>query len=285
MMLQEYPLPQLKSVEELFEDMNLTPIGHDLLKVAGGHPKTLEVVRDVLINNTSQNFSDLLKKVWDKSRTSILGIDHGRKLLASAICSIYVTITTPIVTEDDGLQLTTDGARAAGYCAYLKVLRNSSRVIPVLTPFQVIEYFTALDDTLGHHFMSSFRSRNEQALFGGLQFEIFHATFECFYRMLWSDEVLVRCQTAKIRELYEAAEFSPQFDDAEISLPDKIFFFEAPETCLDYFVENNRLTGDSCLATPWFVKTHFYNDNDDRGRKGVFPKIVSVAVRPCESWI
>ncbi len=248
--LQEYSLPQLTSIPVLFEDMNLTPIGQDLLKVAGGHPKTLEVVRYVLVDPPSQNFADLLRLVIKNSRNSTVGKAIARNLLASAICSISVDLSDTILIIKRYREFTVDEARAAGYCAYLDVLRNSSRVIPVLTPFQVFEYFTALDYTLGHHFMSSFRSRNEQALFGGLQFEIFHATFECFYRMLWSDKVLVRCQSAKISELYEGAEFSPQFDDAEISLPDKIFFFEAPETCLDYFVENNRLTGDSCLATP-----------------------------------
>jgi hypothetical protein len=245
---QQYPLPQLKSIDALFKEMDLSPIGQDLVKVAGGHPKTLEVVWKVLVRYQSQNFNDLLDLVLAESRHSVLGLTVARGLVASAICSICVERTQNILTLADGRKYTTDETRAFGFCAYLDVVSEPSRIIPVLTPFQVIRYFMALNTILGKRFGSSFQSRKEHVLFGGLQFEIFHAAFECFYRMLWSDnKTLTRSGTATIRELYErVALFSSKFDDAEISLEDESLFYEAPYVFYEYFVENGNLRGSNC---------------------------------------
>lgn len=228
--------------------MDLNPIGQDLVKIAGGHPKTLEVVRSVLVGYPSRNFSDLLNLVLNESRHNVLGLNVARGLVASAICSICVERTQKIVTLTHGQTCTTDETRAYGLSAYLDVVLEPFEIIPVLTPIQVIQYFMALDKELGKCFGSSFQSRKEHMFFGGLQFDMFHAAFECFYRMLWPDKkTLTRTGTATIRELYgRFAQFSSELDDTEISLEDQSLFYEAPADFYECFVENGNLKGSYC---------------------------------------
>jgi hypothetical protein len=124
-------------------------------------------------------------------------------------------------------------------------------MIPVLTPLQVIRHFQSLQKSLAKIFQESFCSRNEQSLFGGIHFEVFHAAFECLRRMLWIDKKLQRLEATSIVSFYgRAALCSKDARDSsfKMTLHNKYAAFTASVFFTEYFVAEGRVTGCFCFG-------------------------------------
>ncbi len=238
------------SIDKLFRDIDVSGPGRDLIGIAGGHPRTLESVRDVVLANRNgpdymerARFKELFMNVINKNKGSRLGND-GKTLVAAAICSRSVGRGVKIMSAAGSAMLSADDARRKGYCSYLVNTNSPERFTPVLTPFQMIIYFVTLEDTKGFALLDSLRSQNEQSSFTGQPFETFHAVFECFYRGLWVDSKLERPDTILIRSLYgTGATFSSQFSNSSVTLHGDYYYDMTMSTFVEYFISKNRLAG------------------------------------------
>jgi hypothetical protein len=233
-------LDPLVSIDKLFVGMLLSDSGKALVKMAGGHPGTLRLVKDVLKQNPKEDdLPKLIRLVGVMAKNWFVPYYDALPLLRSAVCSVPVQRTQKIMSS-----LTTDDVRSSGYCSYLHVISEPSRLIPVLTPFQLVHYFKDFDDVLGDKFRDSFRARKDQYFFGGLNFEWFHSTFECFRRMLWSDKSLGRVEYTTMRQLYQmGGVFADEFEDSDVRVFDTYALEEVhPLKFTPYFVSNGELT-------------------------------------------
>ena len=248
--VKEHDLRQLMSIEELFSDMRLTLVGQDLIKFGGGHVRSLKAIRDVLIKEEERtietNFSDLLDEALNVSSVSFLPMETATALVGAAIGSVPVTKFRPIMAIPPNMneRLTVDQIRQKGYCTTVPV--GGNQVIPILTPAQIVLFVRHRYPNFHKHFQGSFRSRNEQRLFGGLQFELFHSIFDALSRMLCVDGTLTRLKKISIRQLYNRnlTHDNNGEEDDTIPLFDKYLNFESGMQCLDYFLtKDGRATG------------------------------------------
>ena len=231
---------QLVNVKELFKSMDLTDNGKALVKIAGGHARTLENIRNVISKHgSSESLPRLLQEVNKIQKQSLAPLSVVKPMLSAAVNMVPVQRNKELLPG-----LTTDDVRSSGYCAYLHVITDPDELIPVLTPFQIIHYFRSLDPRLAGKFRDSFIARKDQYFFGGLNFEWFHSTFECFRRMLWSDKSLGRVEYTTMRQLYQlGGVFADEFEDTRVRLFDAYALEEGhPIKFTPYFVSNGELT-------------------------------------------
>lgn len=243
---QEYALQQIVSVDKLFANMALTDNGKALIKIAGGHCRTLENVQRVLENNPQEDrLPELLTLLGEEQKVSMTDLETAKPVLRSTISGIAVGLRRIIMVAGSS-SYSADALRAYGYCSFLHSTKDYEMVIPALTPYQLVLYFSSLDAVLGEQFRDSFRSRKDQCNFGGIVFEKFHVAFECFRRMLFANEKLERLTSSSIRQFYgkDDACFSSDFDECSMSLHDKYIFEDVPQSKFTrHFVSSGFLTG------------------------------------------
>lgn len=254
-MHQEFALEQLVSVDKLFKNTTLTDNGKALVKIAGGHSRTLQNVKTVLEKNSQEDrLPELLTLLDREQNKSLDNLEDAKPLLRSSVTGTPVSRRQPLVNYG-GVTLTTDEVRAHGFCAFLRVIDEPFRMIPVITPYRLSKYFQKMNEVLGNQFRDSFCSRSDQHNFGGIDFGKFHSSFECFRRMLWTDASLGRVKTASIKDVYQTGEtlFSKDFQNTLIRLPETYVLKEAlSQTFHEYVESGGSLYGDKfvCFSFP-----------------------------------
>lgn len=252
--MKEYNLKQLQSVELLFDGVDLRGAdgaGQELVKMAGGHPRTLEIIHSLLVQEGKKqqvekmHFSELLSVVLERIRHTNVKWEDAKSLVASAICRIPVSRTQSILTQfRSGKKIvsTVDEVRRNGYCPYLVKAFAGGKyvgVVPVLTPIQLLCYFKEANPKMGDRLQYSIHSSADQADFCGRPFELFHSLFDAYSRMSWRTEALLRPPSVSIRDFYtrnfDAKEEEMDTKDV-IPIYDKYTFKWVSANFLDFFI-------------------------------------------------
>jgi hypothetical protein len=260
-LFKEYNLKQLESVEKLFDGSDLLDAdgtGQELVKMAGGHPRTLEVIHTLLTEEKQKklpaklSFSELLHQVMQAMGKSNITWKDAKSLVGSAICRIPVSETQRILTHvhsDEETGLTVDEARRNGYCSYLVKAYTAKKFVgfvPVLTPIQLLHYFKEANARMGLIFQDAIHSSTNQADFGGRPFEYFHSLFDAYSRMSWRTDALSRPHSVLIRDFYKRnfdATVGGNIRNDDIPLYDNYVYYKTPDNFLDFFVPSDEFNG------------------------------------------
>ena len=255
-------MKHLESIGQLFQGLDLREAdcaGEDLVNMAGGHPRTLQYVHGLLVeerrkkDSEKRRFAELLDKLMDKCRSQSNSYwIVGKQLLGAAICSVPVRPEQRILAMSDnsGL-LTVDQVRENGYCTYL-LEHGGAKVIPVLTPLQVVGYFDQFSSSMAAAFKATLHPSSDQSLFCGKPFEYFHSHFDAYSRMLWVDSHLKRPNTVSIRQFYSRNFDASYLDESnDIHLYDEYYLKAVSVTFLEFFVHskgniNGRASYHNC---------------------------------------
>lgn len=230
---------------DLFKDTRLTDRYKDLIKMSGGHARTLSSVKKQMTRPSSQNvdFDELIDAIAIEAK--LVTSDLGKQLVGSAVCSARIVQDQTLIVRHTEMKV--DAIRENGFCFYLKPVEDR-RVILVLSPFQLFIFFINMDNRLGRMFQNSVVARDSQLSFGGQSFEGFHGAFECFQRMLWLVWDLSHATQVSIRSLYErAAVFSVVFKDQKLPLFDRYEPKRLNENFSSFFIADGQINGSSCL--------------------------------------
>ena len=136
--------------------------------------------------------------------------------------------------------LTVEDASEKGYISLETV--GLDQVIPIMTPLQIMRYFSNLSRRDADRFQRSIRSRDEQSLFSGQRFEIFHSHYDMLSRMVWLDSNLDRPDTIPISQFYRQDKRAA-FRDADMTLWKDYTFYEVKTSFLKYFLSGKTVTG------------------------------------------
>lgn len=259
----------LKSIEVLFQGIHLRDAdgaGEDWVNLAGGHPRTLENVHELLVEEKCKKdleklrFKELLNKLVDKCYSPMTAYwALGRQLLGAAICSVPVDPLRPILAlshNQNSDVLTVDQVRENGYCPYL-LEQGGDHVIPVLTPLQVVRYFDQLSRMMAVSFKAALQSRSDQPQFCGKHFEYFHSHSDIYSRMFWVGTDLQRPEAVSIRQFYSRNYNYVYSDERDvIPLHDLYHLKLVSVNFLQYFVSSEGNIKGSAFTFRSFEGSH-----------------------------
>jgi hypothetical protein len=227
--------------------------------MAGGHPRTLNIVKYVILTNQERpdykdrtRFKELFFTVISKYQDPKLDVQDGRKIVGAAICSASMCCGRRIMTAPDSTMLSLDDMRKIGYRSYLLNSHSIVNLTPVLTPYQMIRYLLTLEEKKGAILLDTLQSCDDQKAFSGNSLATFHAVFECFYRMLWVVAAwhLDRPDSVFIRILYgTSATYSHVFSNSQVSLHPDNDYITIPSTFMDHVTAKNGLEGTSLFVS------------------------------------